>query len=524
MSGSSLPTHRAGRRAVPFPLLSVSPFLFGVVLLLGAALSGCARSEAGTGDAPGAIPLGTADASAREHFQVGERMLDAGRFREANEHFRAAVAADPEFAYGHLMVANSAGSLDEFKENLDRAAERLAGAPDGVRLQVEMAQRGLDGDLEGQLGLADQLAQTYPESPRAHTIRAGALQALNRHEDARAALRRAVELDSTFLAGWDGLRFSFQNQRDDLAQAEKHARQVVALAPEESNAHENLGDVLRARGRLEEAGTAYRRAAELDPEDGVPPLKEGHIHSFLGHYDMARAAYDRAIPLAREAERVSFPVYRAFTRVHAGEGAAAVREIRRIVDGVDGLDLAADRARGAKLFALQNLVMVAAHHGDFAAAERALAERSPLQVEQAELVGTEEFRTGQRVGTTYLAGLIAVRKGDLSAASNRVRECMEAANRPGNPRAAEPCHALMGLVSLAQGSAREAIAHLEQADTNDIYVKYNLALAHEAAGDADRARALMGEVASFNFNSVEFALLRADAVRRAGGGSGQTRP
>ncbi len=510
MLGLSVPTHRAGHRFFS------SKSSLVVAAGLGVALMGCAGTEADTADAPGEIPLGSAAAEARGHFEAGQRALDVGRFREANEHFRAAVAADPAFTYAYLQVANSAASLDEYKEHLDLAAARLAEAPDGVRLQVEMGQRGLDGDLEGQLTLADRLVEAYPESPRAHVIRAGALQALDRHDEAREALQRSTELDADFLPGWDGLRFSYQDRRDDLGQAEQHARRVVDLVPDESNAHENLGDVLRARGRLEEAGAAYRRASELDPQDGVPPLKEGHIHSFLGHYEMARAAYDRAIPLAREGEKVSFPVYRAFTRVHAGEHAAAVQELRQILDGVDGLGLAADRARGAKLFALQNLIMVAAHGGDFPAAERALTERSRLQAEQAELVGTEEFRMNQRIGSAALAGLVAVRKGDLEAGTARARECMEAANRPGNPRAAEPCHALMGLVSQARGNAREAIAHLEQADTNDIYVKYHLALAHEAAGDADRARSLMGEVATFNFNSVEFALLRRDAARRAG--------
>src|ERR1700704_523951 len=63
-------------------------------------------------------PITTASAAARDHLLRGQRELDLARFIDANAHFKAAVAADPAFAFAYLSVANTANSLEEFKTNL----------------------------------------------------------------------------------------------------------------------------------------------------------------------------------------------------------------------------------------------------------------------------------------------------------------------------------------------------------------------------------------------------------------------
>src|SRR5438034_11385510 len=60
-------------------------------------------------------PITTSSAEARAHFLLGLREFDLGRLIDANVHFKAAVAADPDFAFAYLNVANTANSLDEFK-------------------------------------------------------------------------------------------------------------------------------------------------------------------------------------------------------------------------------------------------------------------------------------------------------------------------------------------------------------------------------------------------------------------------
>ena len=70
------------------------------------------------------------------------------------------------------------------------------------------------------------------------------------------------------------------------------------------------------------------------------------------------------------------------------------------------------------------------------------------------------------------------------------------------------------------GNYEEAVKHYQQTDLSNVYAKYHLALAQEAAGFADKARQLFDEVANYNFNDVGFALVREEAAAKAGSGGG----
>ena len=137
-------------------------------------------------------PLTTSSAAARMHFLEGVRELDLGRNIDANVHFRAAVTADPTFAFAYLNVANTANSTVEFKTNLALAEQNAAGASEAEQLQIQMARKGFDNDLAGQLALGQQLVAKVPESPRAWLALAGAQAALNQNADARASLAKAL--------------------------------------------------------------------------------------------------------------------------------------------------------------------------------------------------------------------------------------------------------------------------------------------------------------------------------------------
>jgi hypothetical protein len=75
---------------------------------------------------------------------------------------------------------------------------------------------------------------------------------------------------------------------------------------------------------------------------------------------------------------------------------------------------------------------------------------------------------------------------------------------------------VFGVSALKAGDYAEAVEQLRQADfANNMFVRYHLALAEEGAGNAEEAAKLFAEVASFNFNSIGFALTGRDAAARA---------
>src|SRR5436189_31332 len=366
-------------------------------------------------------PITTSSAEARAHFLEGLREFDLGRLIDANVHFKAAVAADPDFAFAYLNVANTANSLDEFKTNLALAEQNAAGASEAERLQIQMTRKGFDNDLAGQLALGQQLVAKYPQSPRAWLALGGAQGALNENADARESMAKALELSPKLYVAHVimGNNYIFGEPRD-FTKALRHMQEAEALAPDESNAHMFVGDAYRAQKNLEKAREEYLRGHALEPRNAVLLVKAGHANTFLGDYAAARADYDSAMALGRANEKAAYAPFRAYVSVYAGDPAAAIAELNRLV--------APDA----------------------------------------------------------------------------------------NPRKLEPMHQLKGFIALYQGKYQEAAGHLRQGNPFDPYVKYQLAVATEGAGDATQAKKLFQEVADYNFNAIGFALVRKEAQQKAG--------
>lgn len=72
------------------------------------------------------------------------------------------------------------------------------------------------------------------------------------------------------------------------------------------------------------------------------------------------------------------------------------------------------------------------------------------------------------------------------------------------------------MIELEQGNHEEAIAHLSEANLNNVFVTYLMAVAQEGAGNTEEATRLFTQVANNNFNSVGYALVRRDAMEKAG--------
>ncbi len=106
--------------------------------------------------------------------------------------------------------------------------------------------------------------------------------------------------------------------------------------------------------------------------------------------------------------------------------------------------------------------------------------------------------------------------GEIDAAKATLEEHKALQEPVRNPTRFQAYHQILGEIALKQAKFDEAITHFKEADPTDMYVKYMLALAEEGAGNAEEAKRLFTEVANFNFNSVDYALVRRDAIAKAG--------
>jgi len=461
------------------------------------------------------LPVTTTSDEAREQFMSGLHAMDMARFFDARRYLEKAVMLDPAFALAYLNLANSANSFEMFTTNLRKAEETASSASREEQLQIEITRKGFDNDVEGQLSSAMELLEIAPESPRANLYLAGVQTGMNQTAEARESIARAIVLAPNMASAHmqAGNSYLFGEPRD-LNQAEQFMQKAADLVPHEPNPYDLLGDVYRAQGQLEMARVAYTMAGTYSGDDGLPFQQRGHVNSFLGDFEAARADYDKAISMARANQAATFGVFRAFVHIHAGDPSAAIDELKWLTAEIDKMDIPGPT--GIKIFALASATNIALHHGMIDEAEALIADWSALMYLQSDNVGTDEFRRAQMAGIAYIDGMLAVKKGEFDKASDKYNEIARLVEPDANPRKMEPVHELMGAIELEQGHYKEAAEHFQMGNhENNIYIKYHLAKALEGAGQTDQAMNLYEDVATWNFNGVGAALTRKEAIDKA---------
>jgi tetratricopeptide (TPR) repeat protein len=278
----------------------------------------------------------------------------------------------------------------------------------------------------------------------------------------------------------------------------------------------SLGDVARGANQLEDARRYYKLALQLDPHDSTAPVKLGHVNSFLGNFDEARKDYDNGMKVAGAATAAFLGPFKAYTWVYQGEPKRAISELEQLVANIDRSEAGPDQRINAQVGALTNAAQVALHSGFYDDAERILAARAKLARANAAKAGTEAFTKIQEAQIAFWDAQLAAYRGDYKKATELAKKNADLVAGENNARKMEPVHEVLGLIELRKKNWKKAIAELKLADQTQLHNKFLLAQALEGAGQKDDAMKLYKEVSVNNFNTVDFALLRGEALKKAG--------
>ena len=116
----------------------------------------------------------------------------------------------------------------------------------------------------------------------------------NRHAQLEDAVRHLLERSPRTGFLWKVLGLALWAQgKDALAALER----AVALLPQDAEAHGNLGNAYRSRGRAEDAAASHRRAIAIRPNYAEAHNNLGSALRDLGRLDEAAASYRRALAI-----------------------------------------------------------------------------------------------------------------------------------------------------------------------------------------------------------------------------------
>jgi tetratricopeptide (TPR) repeat protein len=166
---------------------------------------------------------------------------------------------------------------------------------------------------------------------------------------------------------------------------------------------------------------------------------------------------------------------------------------------------------GLRVLVLNDVATVANHHRMRDVMDWVERERAVVRARRIAQINTADFRLQEQKQQELERGFHAAYRGEFAKAEQhaetyrRLREPETAANK------FWPYYNLKGTIALEQGRNDDAVKYLEQSNPNNIYLNYQMAVAHERAGRKAEARAQYERVTKHNFIPATLALTRREA-------------
>jgi tetratricopeptide (TPR) repeat protein len=224
---------------------------------------------------------------------AAERILTlgmGGRVDEGVAVARAALSDEPESADLQAALASllfAAGAAEEGAQATDRA---LALDPDEIRpLRVRCEFRAASGYWIGARDDCTRYLEARPDDAGAHFMLGVSLQSIGETQQARAAYRRAADLDERDLRSRNNLA-ELLAAEGDLDGALAAAQEAYRLDEDNAYVMDTLGALYLKKGLAERAVSLLEEA-----HAGLPELSEVTLHLALAYRDAGRTDEARSL-------------------------------------------------------------------------------------------------------------------------------------------------------------------------------------------------------------------------------------
>jgi tetratricopeptide (TPR) repeat protein len=447
----------------------------------------------------------TSSEDARALFLEGLKLVDVNDNTSSRDYFNQAIELDPDFAMAYIFRSFSSGSNEEFVNDTKKGMSLAEKCTEGEKKLIAVSETYLTNENDKRLSLLKEMTTMFPESARAWLNLGFAFEGRDERLDARNAFQKSIELDPNWVGGYVGLGTSYLfNSPTDFEKAKTNLSKAVDLDPKIGFSQINLGDAHRAMDNLDEAKNCYSKAMELNPKDFVAYSKRGHVNTFLGNMEEARkdfAASDKINPYGLNQ-------FSAYTYLYAGDPDASLAALEKQAQQYDSLDLDDSRKLGGKWGCVNSCILIALHHNKPDHFAKLKPLRTELDAASTASLDSEDAQRQRDSRNARHDALEAAMLGDFQTAVAKAEEVKTLQSVNMTPTSLYGYNFIMGYIHHRQANYDMAVTHFSKGNPNWVYNKYYLAKSYEAAGQMDKAMPLYKEIAVYNFNGVDYALIR----------------
>jgi len=394
---------------------------------------------------------------AEAHFLLGTALALTGERTAARTELARALEIDASLDEARRVLVEVHATLGEHDYAVEEGRRYLRGHPDAVQTRLRVAQSlVLLGQLEEALAEVEKLDRSEPSVDVEYAL-GRIYTARGEFDTARAHLRLALDIEPTHPEILRALLRLDQRQRN-FDESSARLEKAIADNPDDARLQQLVGILAMAQGRGKDAEAAFKKAVELAPEDISGYRQLAQYYGATGRTGETIRTYEQALEV-----RPNQPQIHHFLGVlyeYGGQRDKAIEHYEAAIGYAP--DLAESK---------NNLAYIYAESGDN-------LDRALDLAQEAKALLPDDPNTADTLGW------VLYKRGVASAAIGYLREA-EAGVKPGDPNAG--------------------------------VIRHHLAMAYEAAGDAENARSTVDRAVQEYDNLVE-------AQRAQGGDVGPPPP
>ena len=479
-------------------------FLFSLLLIV-LFWGGCKTQNKDEGK----IPITTSSNEAKEQYLKGRNLTETLQGQESLQYYTNAINADSNFALAYLNRAQNQPTAKAFFADLNKAVSLADKVSEGEKLQILGFEAGVNANPEKQKEDYEKLITLYPNDERAHMLLGNFFYGQQDYQSAVEQYNKSAKIDSNYSLAYNMLGYG-NRQLMNYEAAEKAFQKYIELIPNDPNPYDSYAELLMKEGKYNQSIENYQKALTYNPHFVSSMLGIAANEMYQGNLDSSRAEIQKLYETARNnGEKRNANVAMAITYIDEGKPEIALNEIQKNYD-IDDMDN--DFANMS--FDLINKGTILLETGK---SKEALDNFQKAVDVFDKSASSQQFKDNVKLGLLYNEGQVALQQKDFKTATSKAEEFMSGVKAINNTNQIKLAHQLNGMIALAQKKADDCLSELGQANQQNTYNIYRMALAYQMKGDKEKAKEYCEKVINFNpiptLNSA-FALFKAKKMMK----------
>ena len=450
------------------------------------------------------VPITTSSKEALKLYMQGRELAEKLRGQESRQYFENAVTKDPNFAMGYLNLAFNQPSAKGFFENLDKAQALIDKVSEGERLWISGVQAGVNGFTMKQRENYKKLVAAYPNDERVQNLLGNHYFGQQEYAMAIAQYEKAIKLNPNFSPPYNQLGYA-QRLLGNYTESEKAFKKYITLIPDDPNPRDSYAELLLKMGKFDESIENYKKALSINPGFVFSHIGIATNLNFKGNHEEAREQLQKMYENAKDdGQRRQALFAKTVCYVDEGKFDRAFGELDKQYVIAEKINDAA--AMAGDLTAMGNILL------DTGKPDEAIMKfDKALKIMKGSNL-SKEIKDNAKRFHLFNAARVDLKKKDFATAKTKSEKYLKHVEAINNPNQIRLSHQLAGMIALEEKDYDKALAELQQANQQDPYNIYRMALAYEGKGDNEKATGMYKKAANFNaLNNINYAFIRSKA-------------